>query len=87
MFLLEIPDDLTERLSDVRSAVNRDGKLQASRAEVMAAALDAALENGGVAALRRAFRRARVATDSRRHERRRLAATEANRATRDVNRS
>ena len=81
MFLLKIPDELAERLSDVRSSVNRDGKAQASRADVIAAALDAAGENGGVPALRRALLRARVAADSTRHERRRLAATDASRCS------
>ena len=87
MLLLKIPDELAERLNDVRSSVNRDGKLQASRADVIAAALDAAVKNGGMEALRRAFLRARVATDSRRHERRRLAATDASRANRNGSKS
>lgn len=83
MFLLKIPDEVAERLSEVRKAVNRDGKVQASRADVIAAALDAAVENGGVAALRRACRHARVAADSRRHERRRLTATRKQRGIRN----
>ena len=83
MFLLKIPDELADRLSDVVSSVNRDGKLQTSRADVIAAALDATLKNGGVTALRLAFLHARVAADSRRHERRRLAAAKAGRTVRN----
>ena len=83
MFPLKIPNELADRLADVASAVNRNGKLQASRADVIAAALDAALENGGLPALRLAFLRTRVAADSRRHEQRRLAAAEADRGGRN----
>ena len=79
MFPLQIPNELGDRLSDVVSAVNRNTKLQASRTGVIEAALVTALENGGLAALRLACLRARVAADSRRHERRRLAAREADR--------
>ena len=87
MFLLKLPDELAERLNDVRSTLNRDGKLQASRADVIAAALDAALENGGIAALRRAFRHAQVAAEALRHERRRLAVTGTSRAIRNGNKT
>ena len=82
MFPLQIPNELGDRLSDVVSAVNRDSKVQASASDVIEAALATALENGGLAALRRACLRARVAADARRHERRRLAAVYGNGAVR-----
>lgn len=83
MFPLQIPNELGDRLSDVVSAVNRNTKLQASRSDVIKAALVTALENGGVTALRLACLRARVAADSRRHERRRLAVAETSRTVRN----
>ena len=77
MFPLQIPNKLGDRLSDVVSAVNRDSKVQASTSDVIEAALVTALENGGLAALKRACLRARVTADARRHERRRLATGDA----------
>ena len=80
MFPLQVPNELGDRLSDLVSAVNRDTKLQVSRTDVIEAALATALENGGLAGLRLACLRARVAADSRRHERRRLSARDADRS-------